>query len=665
MDKLIDISGLGKITYDKLKKHSISSIEDLLFTFPKKYTINKLNTLDQAKLNQEISLSVKVYKKPKIYFIRKNLTKLDFKAISGNKIFNVTIFNRHYLTKFLYKNQEVVITGKFKKNFNYFTASDLVLKKNFQEGIIPIYNIEDISEGRIKKIINNTLKYNYHLKDFTPNYLLEKHNLPDINTIIKSIHKPKSKFDLNKALYRLKYDELLQFSLRIELINQYNKTKNTVSKDYNIDLVRKFISTLFFELTKDQKQATNEIFRDLKSMKQMNRLLQGDVGSGKTIVAILAALAVVSANYQVAIMAPTLVLAKQHYKVFTNYLLEYNVKIKLLTSEVSLKNKGKIINSIKKQDIDIIIGTHALIQDNINFKKLGLVVIDEQHRFGVEQRRSLRIKGLNPDILLMSATPIPRSLAISIFESSDISQIKEKPSGRQRVNTKIVNFANLDKIYEAINRELNNNHQIFFICPLIKENDNSNYYSVNEIYNILSKYYDNTIISFLHGKMSDEEKTKVLDDFYKNKTKILISTTVIEVGIDVENASMMVIMNANAFGLAQLHQLRGRIGRNELEAYCYLVLDEENEDIERINILQNHFDGFKISELDLKLRGPGEVFGKNQAGIPNFNYANIIEDKKLLRLTRIDAKTILNDNNYEAKQYKKKIIKTLDSYNLD
>ncbi|MFW5794417.1 MAG: ATP-dependent DNA helicase RecG [Bacillota bacterium] len=665
MNKLLDISGVGKVTYKKLLANSIKSIKDLLYTFPKKYTINKIDTLEKARLNQQITLLVKVYKNPRVYFIRKTLTKIDLKVISGNKVFTVTIFNRHYLTKFLKINQEIVITGKFKNNFDHFTASDLVLKKNFKEGIIPIYNIENINEGRISKIINNTLKLNYHLQDTTPNYLLDKNKLPDINTIIKSIHNPSSKLELNKALYRLKYDELLSFSLRIELINYYNKMKKSQPKDYDIALVRAFIKTLPFELTKDQKLATNDIFRDLKSPKQMNRLLQGDVGSGKTIVAILGVLAVVSAGYQVAFMAPTLVLAKQHYRVLSDFLAVYDIKTTLLTSDISLKNKTNIINKIENQSVEVIIGTHALIQDNINFNKLGLVVIDEQHRFGVEQRKILREKGLNPDILLMSATPIPRSLAISIFESSDISQIKEKPAGRQTVKTEIISIANLDKIYQIIDEELNKNHQIYFICPLIHESESSNYYSVNEVYELLIAHYNDIKIDYLHGKMSDEEKTKVLNSFYSNETKILVSTTVIEVGIDVKNASMMVIMNANAFGLAQLHQLRGRIGRNELQSYCYLLLDEENEDIERINILKNHYDGFEISEIDLKLRGPGEVFGKNQAGIPEFNYANIIEDKKILALTRNDAKKIISDNSYQANAFKEKIIKTLDSYNLD
>ncbi|MGM0495733.1 MAG: ATP-dependent DNA helicase RecG [Bacillota bacterium] len=665
MLKLTEISGIGKITFEKLKKHSIYSIEDLLYAFPKKYKINKLDSLDKAKLNQETSLTVKVKGKPKIYFIRKNLTKLTFKALSGKKIFNVTIFNRHFLSKSLFINQNVVITGKFKNNFDNFTASDLVLKKNYQEGIIPIYNLGDIPEGRVKKIINNTLNLSYRLEETTPKYLLEKHKLPEINTIITSIHKPKSKTDLAKALYRLKYDELLNFSLRIELINEYNNNTRTELKKYNISLVREFINSLPFELTQDQKQATNEIFKDLKSTKQMNRLLQGDVGSGKTIVALLAALAIVSADYQVAIMAPTLVLAKQHFLVFKNYLHDFGINIALLTSEVNSKKRVEIINGIENQNVNIIIGTHALIQTDLNYQKLGLVIIDEQHRFGVEQRKILREKGLNPDILLMSATPIPRSLAISIFESSDISQIKEKPAGRQTVKTEIVNLENLNYIYSAINKELEKNHQIYFICPLINESDNNNYYSVNETYNLLLQHFDEKILSYLHGKMTDEEKTKVLDDFYSNKTKILISTTVIEVGIDVEKASMMVIMNANAFGLAQLHQLRGRIGRNNLQSYCYLAVDEENEQKERINILKNHYDGFEISEMDLKLRGPGEVFGKNQAGIPNFNYANIIEDKQLLSITKADAKTLIRNNDYQAKKLTEKIIKTLDSYNLD
>ncbi|MCF7924434.1 MAG: ATP-dependent DNA helicase RecG, partial [Candidatus Izimaplasma sp.] len=490
-------------------------------------------------------------------------------------------------------------------------------------------------------------------------------NLADINTIIKQIHTPENTKDLQSAMYRLKYEELLSFSLRVELIKQYNENIISASKKYDINLVKEFIETLPFELTSDQKNATNEIFRDLKSPTKMNRLLQGDVGSGKTIVALLAALAVVSASYQVAIMAPTLVLAKQHFEVFNKHLASYGINIVLLTSEINSRERNTYLNDIDNKKANIIIGTHALIQETINFNKLGLVIIDEQHRFGVEQRKILREKGIDPDILLMSATPIPRSLAISIFESSDISQIKEKPSGRQTVTTEIVNIENLEKVYAMINQELNNNHQIYFICPLINETENSHYYSVNETYDLLINKYDKSIVTYLHGKMKDEDKTKVLNSFYKNETKILISTTVIEVGIDVSNASMMVIMNANAFGLAQLHQLRGRIGRNDFPSYCFLAVDEMSEQVERIDILKNHHDGFEISELDLKLRGPGEVFGRNQAGIPDLNYANIIEDTELLELTNVDAKDIIKNSDQVAQKLKLKVIKTLDSYNLD
>ena len=397
----------------------------------------------------------------------------------------------------------------------------------------------------------------------------------------------------------------------------------------------------------------------------MNRLLQGDVGSGKTIVAVLAALAAVTAGQQVAVMAPTLVLAHQHYSVFKQYLSDYQINIVLLTSEISLKEKGNILEGIRKNDVNIVIGTHALIQEQIEFMQLGLAIIDEQHRFGVEQRKKLRIKGYYPDILLMSATPIPRSLAISVFESSDISQITEKPLGRKPIITEIVEYSKMDKIYKLIEKELILKNQVYVICPLIEESDHSNYYSVSEIYKIFANKFKQYQTEALHGKMNDSEKVSILNRFKLGQTQILVSTTVIEVGVHIDQATTMVIMNANAFGLAQLHQLRGRIGRSDLQSYCCLVVDEGIEDLDRLKILEQTDDGFMISEYDLKLRGPGEVFGKNQAGIPNFNFANIVEDEELLKIALEDAKEILIKTDNASKSLKDKVIQTIESYHLD
>ncbi|MFP4477818.1 MAG: ATP-dependent DNA helicase RecG [Candidatus Izemoplasmatales bacterium] len=665
MNQLIDILGVGKTTLSKLNKASINTIEDLLLCFPKSYKIQKLSDIDQVKIGQTVSIDLTVLNKANIFFFRKNLSKLSIDCYKNEFKIKVDIFNRHFLSKMLFKGQEIVATGQFKRNFKHFTANEIVLKKNYQEGIIPLYKMEDIKEGRMRKIIENVLASSYHLQEPLPKEILDKRKIQEINQVVENIHQPKTMNDLDKALNRLKYQELLMFALRIVLIKNHRDNIDVAKKTYKIDLVRDFIKEIGFELTNSQKQATNDIFKDLKSNKQMNRLLQGDVGSGKTIVAILAALASVSAGYQVAVMAPTLVLSYQHFQAFDSYLANKGIKILLLTSETPAKEKNMIKEKLANHQADIVIGTHSLIQEDIHFSNLGFVIIDEQHRFGVNQRKIIRQKGFYPDILLMSATPIPRSLAISIFESADVSQITEKPKGRKDIITHIYEFQNMNKVYQLMNHELELDHQIYVICPLIEESETTNYFSVNETYDILNKRFPSANIGILHGKLKDQEKISIIKLFKNKQIDILISTTVIEVGIHNENATTMMIMNANAFGLAQLHQLRGRIGRSDLQSYCCLIVDEGVEDIERLKILEKTDDGFTISEQDLKLRGPGEIFGKNQSGIPSFNFANIIEDQALLEKALLDASQMMDANNPKINRLKNQVIKTLESYHLD
>jgi len=665
MDQLIDIKGVGKTTLSKLNNASINSIEDLLLYFPKSYKIQKLNDIHQVKIGETISLSLTVLKKPNVFFFRKNLSKLSVDCYKDEFKIKVDIFNRHFLSKMLLKDVEIVVTGRFKTNFKIFTANEIILKKNYQEGIIPLYKIEDIKDGKLRNIIDRVLESNYHLDEPLPNEILNKRKIQEINKVVQYIHKPQNMDELDHALRRLKYQELLIFAMRIALIKQHRNNIKISKKTYKIDLVRDFIKEIGFELTNSQKRATNEIFMDLKSNKQMNRLLQGDVGSGKTIVAILAALASVTSGYQVAVMAPTLVLSYQHFEAFKNYLSHIGIHIVLLTSETPLRERKLVKEKIANNQADIVIGTHSLIQEDIHFSNLGFVIIDEQHRFGVNQRKVLRQKGYYPDILLMSATPIPRSLAISIFESSDVSQITEKPKGRKNIITNIYEFQNLRKVYQLMRQELSKSNQVYVICPLIEESETTNYFSVYETYDILNKRFPNVNIGMLHGKMKDQEKIGIINKFKNNDIHILISTTVIEVGIHIDNATTMLIMNANAFGLAQLHQLRGRIGRSNLQSYCCLIVDENIEDIDRLKILENTDDGFNISEQDLKLRGPGEIFGKNQAGIPHLNFANIIEDQEILEKALMDAYELINKNDPKINQLKNQVINTLESYHLD
>jgi ATP-dependent DNA helicase RecG len=663
--ELKDIQGIGKVTLEKLKDIGIASLEEMLFCFPKKYEIFRLHSHEDLQIDKNLTLKINVIDRPKLVYIRKKLTKLTIQVSLDNLKFTVSIFNREFLKNQINSGDQIVVTGKFLKNYNSFSASNLVLYKNFVEGIFPVYGLNGILDSRIRKIINNILKSEYLLNEELPEFIIKKNKFDNINLTIKKIHIPKSLEDVDQAKYRLAYEEFLKFGARIELISNLNMRVTRPLKHYDISQVKQLISTLPFELTDDQKAVTNEIFLDFKKKNRMNRLLQGDVGSGKTIVAILCAYAVVTAGYQVAILAPTLVLAKQHYYSFVNILRDSSLKIELLTSETPNFERMRILTETKNHLVDIIIGTHSLLQDDITFKNLGFVVIDEQQRFGVEQRKAIREKGVNPDILMMTATPIPRTLAISLFENTEVSTIRQKPRNRKHIKTEIVDFQGLTKPFKIIEKELEKHRQIYVICPLIETSDTRNYFALEDAFSLIKERFKSAKINILHGKMSDLEKTSVLDQFYTGQTDILISTTVVEVGVNIENASAMIIFNANAFGLAQIHQLRGRIGRNDFDAYCYLVVDDFIEEIERLKILEQTNDGFLISEYDLAFRGPGEVFGKAQSGVPNFRFANLIKDQEIRDLAFEDAKQLIRSNDTSSQKIVNKVLKTIDSYNLD
>lgn len=666
MDELKQIKGIGPKTVEKLKNVGIQTTQDLLLRFPLRYETHAFNTYDEIALETELTLSVKVTKAAKIYFIRKNLDKLTVEVEVNQMFFHVHIFNRRFLSNALKPGTEIVITGQFMKNLSNFTASNIVLLKNFKPGIQPIYGIEDVNDKTLNKALRSLLEHASNLPETIPADLLRKHQIPNINDLIVKIHLPEKEEDIFQSRKRIIYEELLHFALRIESLKKLNQNIITKKKQYDINLVREFISTLPFELTEDQKQATNEIFKDLKNDHQMNRLLQGDVGSGKTIVSVIASLAVVTAGFQVAVMAPTLVLAKQHYEAFKRYLDPYEIKIGLLVSELTNSERLNVIDDIRTNRIQIIIGTHSLIQEDVDFHNLGFLVIDEQHRFGVAQRKELRRKGATPDILLMSATPIPRTLAISIYKDIDVSFIKEKPSGRKEIKTKIVEYEHLNDVLKNVKTQLTQGHQAYIICPKIEESEESGRVSVEEmaeiVRNTLGREFE---FGVLHGRMNDYEKDRILNRFYANQMKILVSTTVVEVGVNVKNATSMVILNADTFGLAQLHQLRGRIGRDMHQSYCYLIVDDLSLAKERLEILEQTTDGFLISEYDLSLRGPGEVFGRVQSGIPAFKMANLIKDEEILQAALNDAAMIVSRSDELSVRLTKKAIKAIESYHLD
>ncbi|MDD2207787.1 MAG: ATP-dependent DNA helicase RecG [Bacilli bacterium] len=638
---LAKIKGVGPKTIIELNNINIYTVSDLLTYYPYRYNYYKPEKLSEIKENQEGVITGVIETKPNVFYLKKNLNKLTFKLNTGSEIVIVTIFNRAFLKNHLQIGKTITIIGKYNINQNLFTAKDIKLNPILQPEVEPVYHLNNnIKKATFVKIINEELEKNIYLPNYIPEYIEKKYNFIDKISAIKIIHHPTSAEDLKKALLYLIYEELFVFMLKINFLKvKKEELIYLKEKKYNTQLSVDFISDLPFTLTGDQKIAVNEITNDITSSKRMNRLLLGDVGSGKTIVAFISLYINYLAGYQGVLMVPTEILAQQHYNNCLQVFKNYKVKIALLTSSIKSKDRKQIINDIKDHKLDILIGTHSVLNEEVVIPKLGLVITDEQHRFGVKQRQYLQQKGSDVDVLYMSATPIPRTVALTIYGDMDISQIKEKPLNNIEVITKLFKEDDIKEVLLKIVEQIKLGHQIYVVVPLVEENEDNQMENVESIYNKLNTAFNNKIsLGIIHGKLSALKKEKIMNDFKENKTKILISTTVIEVGVDVSNATMMIIFNAERFGLATLHQLRGRVGRSSLQSYCYMISDF---DIERLKIMEETTDGFEISEKDFKLRGTGDVFGIRQSGDMNFKLANIKTDYKILMQCKKDSEEFL------------------------
>ncbi len=617
---LTKISGVGPKTLKNLAKLNIHNMEDLVNHYPFRYEV-----LEKTSLNEEKSIvEGKVVTPPTVYYFNYQKNILKFKAVVDERKVNVYIYNRAFLKAKLKVGSIITIIGKYNQYKNTLVASEILFGKiPTDKKITPIYHqTAQINNKKIIKLIKEALNH-YDFKTNLPLEVEQKYNLLDIKTALWEIHFPSNETLLERAKLRLKYEELFVFMLKINYLRQ-NKTNKGLTRSVNYDQVSDYIKTLPFTLTADQDLVWQDIYHDLTSDKRMNRLLQGDVGSGKTLVAIIAMYINHLGGYMSAMMVPTEVLAKQHYETITQHLP--NLKVVLLTS--STKNKKKIKEDIQKGYVDIIVGTHALLTSDVVFANLGLVITDEQHRFGVNQRKNLINKGIVPDVLYMSATPIPRTYALTIYGDMDISSIKTMPANRQKVATYVKTMQELKTVLEMMYQELRARHQIYVIAPLIEESEESELESAEKIYQNMQKAFGAKYqIGLLHGKLKPTEKNEIMTAFQANKMQILVSTTVIEVGIDVANATMMVVYNSQMFGLATLHQLRGRVGRSEYPSKCILLAKEKTP---RLRVLEKTNDGFVISEEDFKLRGGGDLFGHLQSGDMKFKIADIKEDYKLL-----------------------------------
>ena len=658
------IKGIGPKTKELFNKLNIYTINDLLTYYPFRY--DYLRRTDLLNLKENIS-DIKIVMDGKVDSVVimnhfKKINKISFRIETVYGKMGVILFNRAFLKNNLRIGTNIVVIGKYDKKNNVLVASDILFKSlGTKEEIIPVYHLTSvITSNTLKKFINEALlSYKDQVVDNIPKYLNDKYNFVSKKLALSIVHNPSDKEKLEEVLKRLKYEELFEFMFKINYLKYKRKKENLgIKRDVDIQKLDKVIKSLPFELTEDQLKTTYDIIEDLSSEKQMNRIIQGDVGSGKTIVSFLAIYYNFLSGYQSALMAPTEILAIQHYNNLKELNFAKNLKIELLVGKLKKKEKEDIYKAIEAGDVDVVIGTHAIIQEALKYHNLGLVITDEQHRFGVNQRANLRNKGNYPDVLYMSATPIPRTYALTIYGDMDISSIKKMPKGRKPVETIIKSEEEMKEILEMMYKELINNHQIYVISPLIEENDNSDLNDVEKIENNMKKAFGSKFnIGVMHGKMKSAEKELIMQEFKQKKIDILVSTTVIEVGVDVENATMIVIFDADRFGLSTLHQLRGRVGRSSLESKCILI---SNTDKERLNIMTKTTDGFKISEEDFKLRGSGDLFGTKQSGDMSFKLANLKQDYNLLINAKNDTEEFLKNKNPEDIELKLRLIKMVN-----
>ena len=642
MMELKDVKGIGPKSLMLLNKLNIYTVDDLITYYPVRYDVLKRTNLDELDSDMRIIVDGRVESIPLIIRIKTGLNKMNFRLATSDRIFGVSIFNRAFLKQHLGVGANVIVIGKYDKAKNVITASDVKLGTlGNTTKIEPVYHLTSgLTNKNLSTYINMALlSIGRNVFDNIPDYLVEKYDFLSKKMALNIIHNPSSPEKLKDAKIRLKYEELFEFMFKINYLKKENtKLDGIKRKIYKKDLESVY-KILPFSLTNDQKNVLEEIRVDLNCEKRMNRLLQGDVGSGKTIVSIISMYLNYLSGYQSALMVPTEILANQHYNNIKKLLGDKCV-IELLTGSTSKREKQRIYEGLEKGEISMIVGTHALIQEDVIYKNLGLVVTDEQHRFGVNQRENLKNKGLAPDVLYMSATPIPRTYALTIYGDMDVSIIKELHKGRQEITTILKSNEEISDVLDLMYKELKDNHQIYVIAPLIEENDSSNLVSVNELKKKMMEAFGKKYkIDLVHGKMTSAMKDEIMTKFSRGDVDILISTTVIEVGIDVKNASMMVIFDANRFGLSTLHQLRGRVGRGNIKSSCILI---SSQDTKRLEILKTTSDGFKLSEEDFKLRGSGDLFGTKQSGDMNFKIANIKEDYKILVQANKDSLEFLN-----------------------
>lgn len=660
--ELSDIKGVGPKMLGNLKTLNINNMEDLLSYYPYRYDIFEPINLDENYNGERVAINVIVETTATTAFIKRNFNKLQFRCNHNNKTMYAVIFNRAFLKPHIVIGKTITLVGKYDIKKNTFICDDIKLTPLEKKEIIPIYHTKkDIKNSELRKIMENAIVDNAASYNYVPSEFIEKYNMISKKQALRMIHLPHNFEEIKKASFYLKYEELFLFMFKIGYMKKDNENIKKEEKYFNDEDITKFINSLPFSLTDSQNEALDLILKDLKSNNKMNRLVLGDVGSGKTVISFISMYASFLSGYQSVLMAPTEVLARQHFESAINYFKDTKINIEILVGSMTKKEKETVKDKLIRGDIDILIGTHAIIEESVIFYRLGLVITDEQHRFGVKQREILKSKGEVPDALYMSATPIPRSYALTLYGDLDVSFITHKPGGRKEIITKLKKFSELKEVLSHILEEIKQGHQVYVVASLIDDNEELDLKSVETLKEKFNLAFQNKIpIEILHGKLKQKEKDEIMARFKNNETKILISTTVIEVGVDVKNATIMVIFDADRFGLATLHQLRGRVGRNSLESYCYLISDKESE---RLKVLEESNDGFYISEKDLELRGEGDLFGIRQSGVKTFKIANLKNDLKIMLQAKSDSEEYINSEAYKNNMSYYKIIKDLDRLN--
>ena len=654
-DDIKFVKGVGEKRAELFNKLGISCVKNLINYYPRDYRDwSKEMTVETCEDGENACIKATLATTVKEHLIRKGLTLFKCDFTDGKNIIHITIFNNKFLAKSLKQYEEYILFGKIKKNLTSaeMTSPQIEPAKN-NIGIHPIYSATDkLNSKAIAKVIKTALENLPEFVETLPQELLNEHNLAPRDFAIRQIHFPDNFENLEKAKKRLIFEELLV--LQLGLLKLKSRSKENTNLILKHDYTPEFYKLLPFKPTGAQKRAIKDCVCDMHKSTPMNRLIQGDVGSGKTAVAAGAVYSAVKNGFQCALMAPTEILATQHFETMTNLLAESGINIELITGSTGTKAKREIKARLANGEIDFIIGTHALIQKDVDFKNLALVITDEQHRFGVNQRATLASKGKNVHTLVMSATPIPRTLALMIYGDLDISVLNELPPGRQTIHTAVVDSSYHNKIYNFIKKAVANGHQAYIVCSLVEQGESELISAENYAEHLANTAFKGYNLGLIHGKMKAAEKERVMTAFSDGDIKILIATTVIEVGIDVPNATVMVIENAERFGLSQLHQLRGRVGRGNDESYCVLVSDCKTETAQaRLDIMKRNTDGFVIADEDLKQRGPGDFFGSRQHGLPDLKIADMLNDMDTLKQCRKCAdKILIDDYNLDLPKHK-------------